>query len=78
MAKVALLIGVSEYEPGLTPLPAATRDIEAMRRVLENPDLGSFDEVKPLLNPNPMEMQIEIQAAFSSSSNRDDLVLLFF
>ncbi len=78
MAKVALLIGVSEYEPGLTPLPAAIRDIEAMRRVLGSPKLGGFDQVKPLLNPNPMEMQIEIQAAFSSSRNKDDLVLLFF
>ncbi len=26
MAKVALLIGVSEYEPGFTPLPAARKD----------------------------------------------------
>jgi len=34
MVKVALLIGVSEYEPGLNPLPAATKDVEAMRKVL--------------------------------------------
>lgn len=78
MVKVALLIGVSEYEPGLTPLPAATKDVEAMGRVLENPDLGGFDEVKALLNPDPVKMQTEIQTAFSSSRKKDDLVLLFF
>ncbi|XZF61185.1 MAG: caspase family protein [Gloeotrichia echinulata DVL01] len=42
MAKIALLIGISEYEPGLTPLPSAVKDVEAMRRVLVNPDMGGF------------------------------------
>lgn len=37
MAKVALLIGISEYEPGLNPLPNAVKDVEAMQRVLVNP-----------------------------------------
>jgi uncharacterized caspase-like protein len=72
------LIGVSEYEPGFTPLPAATKDVEAMRRILENPELGGFDEVKALLNPDPVKMSEEIQAAFSSSRKTQDLVLLFF
>ncbi len=78
MTKVAVLIGVSEYKPGLTPLPAATKDVEGMRQILENPELGGFDEVKPLLNPDPVEMLEEIQAAFSSSRKTQDLVLLFF
>jgi len=78
MTKVALLIGVSEYEPGLTPLPAVTKDVEGMRRILENPELGGFDEVKALFNPDPVEMSEEIQAAFSSSRKTQDLVLLFF
>jgi uncharacterized caspase-like protein len=34
--KVALLIGVSQYEAGLPPLPASPNDVEAMRRVLQN------------------------------------------
>jgi branched-chain amino acid transport system substrate-binding protein len=34
MAKIALLIGTSEYDPGFTPLLAAAKDIEAMQRVL--------------------------------------------
>lgn len=40
MAKVALLIGISEYEPGLDPLPSAVKDVEAVRRVLVNPEMG--------------------------------------
>jgi uncharacterized caspase-like protein len=77
MAKVALLIGVSEYEPGLNPLPAAVKDIEALRRVLQHPEMGGFDEVKMLANPKPQTMQLEIETLFDSRA-KDDLVLLFF
>ncbi|WP_260445822.1 MULTISPECIES: caspase family protein [unclassified Nostoc] len=77
MAKVALLIGVSEYEPGLTPLPAATKDVEAIQRVLENPEIGGFNDVKVLLNPQRHEMEEAIERLFSDRQ-RDDLVLLFF
>ncbi|MEH2176239.1 caspase family protein [Nostoc sp.] len=77
MAKVALLIGVSEYEPGLTPLPAAAKDIKAMQRVLENTEIGGFDEVTLLLNPQQHEMGVAIQTLFDGRQ-RDDLVLLFF
>jgi uncharacterized caspase-like protein len=77
MAKVALLIGVSEYEPGLNPLPAAVKDIEAMQRVLKDPEMGGFDTVKTLSNPDPQTMQYEIETLFSSAT-KDDLVVLFF
>ncbi|MEH1770186.1 caspase, EACC1-associated type [Nostoc sp.] len=77
MAKMALAIGVSDYEPGLTPLPGATRDIEAMQRVLQHPDIGGFDDVKTLSNPEPLVMQEAIETLFSSRT-KDDLVLLFF
>lgn len=40
MAKVALLIGVSEYETGLNPLPVAVKDVEAMQRVLVHSEMG--------------------------------------
>lgn len=43
MAKVALLIGISEYEPGLNALPAAVKDIEALQQVLQDPEMGGFD-----------------------------------
>ncbi len=77
MAKVALLIGVSEYEPGLTPLPAATKDVEAMQRVLLHPDIGGFDDVTLLINPQQYVMQEAIEALFGDRQ-KDDLVLLFF
>jgi tetratricopeptide (TPR) repeat protein len=77
MAKIALVIGVSDYEPGLNPLPGAVRDVEAMRRVLQHREVGGFDEVKTLSNPKPQEMQEAIETLFSSRT-KDDLVLLFF
>ncbi len=77
MAKVALLIGVSEYEPGLDPLPAAVKDIEALRQVLQDPEMGSFDEVKKLENPDRQTMESEIEMLFDSRT-KDDLALLFF
>jgi Caspase domain len=77
MAKVALLIGVSEYEPGLNPLPAAVKDIEALQRVLKDSEMGGFDEVKALPNPDRQTMESEIETLFSGRA-KDDLVLLFF
>ena len=77
MAKLALLIGVSEYEPGLNPLPAAVKDIEAMQRVLLDPEMGGFDRAKSLANPDRQTMEFGIETLFSSCT-RDDLVLLFF
>lgn len=77
MTKVALLIGVSEYEPGLNPLPAAVKDIEALRRVLQDPEIGGFDDVKALANPDRQTMESEIEMLFDGRT-KDDLVLLFF
>jgi len=77
MAKVALLIGVSEYEVGLNPLPAAVKDVVALERILKDSEMGDFDEVKILTNPEPQAMQYEVETLFTSCS-RDDFVLLFF
>ncbi|BAZ27506.1 extracellular ligand-binding receptor [Kalymmatonema gypsitolerans NIES-4073] len=77
MAKFALLIGVSEYEQGLTPLLAAINDVEAMQRILQHPEIGGFDEVKPLFNPERQAMEEAIETLFSGRQ-KDDLVLLFF
>jgi uncharacterized caspase-like protein len=75
--KVALLIGVSEYKAGLPPLPAAPNDVEAMQRVLQDPNMGGFDVVEPLLNPDPFAMQDAIERLFAECQ-KDDLALLFF
>ena len=75
--KVALLIGVSEYGEGIPSLSAPLNDVEAMKQVLENPNMGGFDEVETLKNPDPTSMRLKIQQIFAKSS-KDDLVLLFF
>ena len=75
--KLALLIGVSEYGEGFKPLSASPKDVAALQRVLENPELGGFDQVKTLLNPNPTNMRMEIETLFTGST-REDLILLFF
>ncbi|MGB5709302.1 MAG: caspase family protein, partial [Waterburya sp.] len=77
MTKIALLIGVSQYQSDLTPLPKASKDVEAMENVLQNPAIGRFERVKTRLNPDAQTMREEIEVIFSGSQ-KDDLVLLFF
>jgi uncharacterized caspase-like protein len=75
--KLALLIGVSQYEAGLDALPGARNDVEAMRRVLQDPDIGGFDEVETLLDPDLNDMQVAINRLFDSCQ-KQDLAVLFF
>lgn len=79
MEKVALLVGVSEYEPGLNPLPAAVNDLDAMREVLVHPEIGGFSDinVKVLKNPDRQMVEEAIYTLFSDRQ-RDDLLLLYF
>ena len=79
MAKIALLIGVSEYEPGLCPLPSAIRDVEAMQQVLTNLEMGAFanSDVTVLQNPSRQVMEAAIFHLYTNRQ-RDDLVLLYF
>lgn len=77
MRKLALLIGVGEYEPDLPSIPSADRDVEAVKQVLEHPNIGEFTVVKHLVNPDTQEMQVAIETTFSNCS-KDDLVLLYF
>ena len=77
MAKKALLIGVSEYEPGLNPLPGAILDSEAIKQVFEHPEIGGFDEVISLINPERSAMEEAIERLFSERQ-KDDLLLLYY
>ncbi|MCC5638619.1 SUMF1/EgtB/PvdO family nonheme iron enzyme [Nostoc sp. CHAB 5844] len=78
MAKVALLIGISEYqEPTLAPLPNAVNDVEAMQRVLLNPEMGGFDDVKVLKNPQRQEMEDAIYN-LCGDRQKEDLLLFYF
>ena len=77
--KVALLIGVSEYEPDLNPLPGSVKDVDAMLRVLVNPEMGGFAEtnITVLKNPQRQEMENAIYRLYADR-HRDDLVLFYF
>ncbi|MBW4643993.1 MAG: SUMF1/EgtB/PvdO family nonheme iron enzyme [Goleter apudmare HA4340-LM2] len=79
MARIALLIGISEYQPGLAPLPNAVKDVEAMRRVLLNPEMGAFmpENVKVLKNPQRQEMAYAIEDLYTNCQ-KGDLVLFYF
>jgi len=77
MAKIALLIGVSDYISELKPLPAAIHDVAAMQRVLENREIGGFDEVITLINPTSSNMAEQMEVWFGSRLS-SDLAVLFF
>ena len=79
MAKIALLIGVSEYEPGLNPLPGAVKDVEAIQQVLLHPEMGGFTEtdLMVLKNPQRQDMEEAIENLFAHRQ-KDDLLVLFF
>ncbi|NEO33899.1 MAG: hypothetical protein F6K36_26490 [Symploca sp. SIO3C6] len=77
MPKVALLVGVSEYQPGLQALPSAAQDVVAMQQVLEHPEMGGFDEVKILTNPLTKELEIAIYDLFAERHS-EDVVLFYF
>ncbi|NEO88582.1 MAG: Clp protease [Spirulina sp. SIO3F2] len=76
MAKVALLIGVSEYQE-LNPLPSAVRDVAALKVVLAQEAIGGFDHVKTLENPELTQLQDAVYELFEQCS-KEDLVLLYF
>ncbi len=75
--KIALLIGVGDYGPGLEPLRCPPNGIAAMRSVLSDPAVGGFDEVESLVNPGVWEMRSRICEIFARTTKRD-LVLFYF
>ena len=48
-----------------------------MQQILQNPEIGSFSEVRTLLNPNRQVMEEAIETVFSERQE-NDLVLLYF
>jgi uncharacterized caspase-like protein len=77
VAKKALLIGVSQYEAGLPPLAAAPNDVRSILRVLQNPELGAFDDMQTLVDPDLEAMQTAIARLFQSCE-KGDMGLLYF
>ncbi|HEY9844633.1 MAG TPA: caspase family protein, partial [Candidatus Caenarcaniphilales bacterium] len=75
-AKVALLVGVSDYGTGFHSLPGAQKDVEALQQVLQHPQ-SSFTSITPLLNPDPLSLQQAIEALFGDRQSTD-LLLFYF
>jgi len=75
----ALLIGISSYGEGLQALPSALLDVEAMREVLADPELGDIppDQLQVLTNPDRTTMEKTIETFFANKS-ADDLLLFYF
>ncbi|NET28995.1 GUN4 domain-containing protein [Okeania sp. SIO1I7] len=77
MAKIALLIGVSEYLPEFPALPSTLKDVEAMKEVLGNSEMGGFDDIKVLKNSNRQQIEEAIYDLFADR-NKDDVLLFYF
>jgi Caspase domain len=75
--KFALLIACSQYtDPTLSRLDAPAADVERLRDVLADSDIGGF-EVEVLPEPGWAEMQYRLHR-FLASRARDDLVVVYF
>ncbi len=75
--KIALLIGVGNYGSGLKPLRCPVNGVAAMQTLLESAEMGAFDQVIPLVNPDVGTMQTQIGEVFGRLT-KQDLVLLYF
>jgi hypothetical protein len=76
--KYALLIASFEYDdPYFRPLKAPAQDVQALSRVLGDPAIGGFDDVKTILN-QPKDALVLAIEEFFDERNRDDLLLLYF
>ncbi len=75
--KIALLIGVGNYGAGLKSLQCPVNGVAAMQSMLACPEIGNFDEVVVLLNPDVGEMRSRISEVFANLTKRD-LVLFYF
>ncbi|WP_421658027.1 tetratricopeptide repeat protein [Leptothermofonsia sp. ETS-13] len=76
MSRVALLIGVSRYPPGLNPLPRAQKDVEVMRRVLRQPQFG-FEQVESRCDASLQEIEEAIETFFKNRAPDDQVLFLF-
>ena len=80
MTKFALLIGVSTYkDDSLEDLPAARNDVEAMHRILVDPDLGDFKTtiISEEKEQEPTQIKKIIETKFKRLG-RGDTFLFYF
>ena len=76
--KFALIIGNSDYQDtALAHLAMPEADVSALASVLADPQMGGFDQVKPLVNASAADVRLEIESFFDDKKP-DDLLLLYF
>jgi formylglycine-generating enzyme required for sulfatase activity len=76
--RLALLIASYQYQdPGLSQLVAPPKDVAALAEVLQDPAIGGFDEVQPLIN-EPLSTVRRTIARFYHRKRKNDLLLLYF
>lgn len=76
--RLALIIGTSQYSDStLKKLNAPEQDVNGLKKVLENPDIGDFT-VKILLNESSCKINQEIEDFFSGDIQKDDFLLIYF
>ncbi len=76
--KFALVIGNTEYgDPGLVQLAAPQNDTDDFARVLRDPNICAFDDVRVLFNELSSTV-IEAIDAFFDERKPDDLLVLYF
>ena len=76
MARKALLIGTSQYLDGFKPLKSATHDVGALAKLLNNPEIGRFDEVQVETDLESSILAEKIETWYLGHG-KDDFVLLF-
>ncbi|HEX5942407.1 MAG TPA: caspase family protein, partial [Anaerolineales bacterium] len=76
--KYALIIGNDRYtDQKLAKLKTPAADSQALARVLKDQNIGSFDEVIPLINKTEVQVSRAISALLSNKKP-EDLVLVYF
>ena len=62
MKRIALLIGISKYEPEFQDLPSAVKDVKAIQKILQDPNTGLFDkeDIIVLIPESQEEVQAEL------------------
>ena len=75
MARVALLIGSTQYQRGFQPLPAVAENLQRLAAVLGNPEIGGF-EVETLLDPDHGQMRVKLET-WLRQRQKDDVSLLY-
>lgn len=77
MGKIALLIGIASYRFELNPLPTAWKNVEVLKRALQQAQ-PSFDAIHCLRDRYAPQMIQEAIERFAEQCQPEDFLLLFF